>query len=747
MITLGLSIQANQVIAAGVPEVVTAPDTTAAVKKEAVDTLQQDYKELDEVVVVQSRKLVESDGAKTTYNVTEDPESGSSNILDILRKVPGVSVDAEDNVRVNGQTSFKILMNGREDPMLKGDIKTILKSLPAASIKKIEVISEPGAKYEAEGTAGILNIVTDKSRNLNGFMTQLQGWVNAYQTGGNLNGRTKVGNVMLDANISYNNGNVWPRSYRYDRETENQTDDLNHLEVLNRKGCSGWDYTGGRLSMSWEPDTLNLFTLSANIGYNTWASQTHDLRTMFDSTRNPFWQLDRDTRSAGHYLGSGVQASYQHTFGKDGHFIVGSYEFDLASIHHFNDYILNWQTGLPGEIPFSSNHARTGNHEHIFQLDYANPFSPHHLLEAGAKMSLSDSRSENEPWFGSDAADAVPDASQALDVSQFKNIYSAYASYTGNYDKWSVKAGIRYEHTDMGLRYKTPGHKDFTTVLNDVVPNLAASYNFESSASLRLAYQMRIMRPGLETLNPYVNDLTPGWITYGNPDLKSVKSHNVSLSYSNFAGKFGGMAKIGYTYISNDISDIIFTDGALINSTYANIGRDQTVSLEVNTNWNITPMLRWSVYVGGCYQDIRADSEMLKARKSGWQGNFNTDISYTMPCKVRLSLYGGGNTPWIDIQSRGSMNYFYGLGVSRSFLKDEALSVSLNASNLFPAVYKYGYTQTDETVRLRQTIYSKRWNVGLSVSWKFGGLKSNVRKTSAVIEKEASAGAGGEKGK
>ena len=119
------------------------PDTTIS----ATPTVETDtvgaagYTDLEDFVIVQQKKLVESDGAKLTYNVTEDPESGSSNILEILRKVPGVTVDAEDNVKVNGQSSFKILMNNREDPMLKGDLKTVLKSIPASSIKKIEVIS------------------------------------------------------------------------------------------------------------------------------------------------------------------------------------------------------------------------------------------------------------------------------------------------------------------------------------------------------------------------------------------------------------------------------------------------------------------------------------------------------------------------------------------------------------------------------------------------------------------------------
>ena len=160
------------------PEAVDVADSVSPGSPTApIDTVgEPGYMDLEEFVIVQQKKLVESDGAKLTYNVTEDPESGSSNILEILRKVPGVTVDAEDNVKVNGQSSFKILMNNREDPMLKGDI--------------------------------------------------------------------------------------WPRWSTNDSESEDLTGGPNHLLRAHNRTKSGWDYVGVSFNMSWEPDSLNLFTLS-----------------------------------------------------------------------------------------------------------------------------------------------------------------------------------------------------------------------------------------------------------------------------------------------------------------------------------------------------------------------------------------------------------------------------------------------------------------------------------------------------
>ena len=719
-------------------------DSQTAVNDSVAD---EDFTELDDFVIVQRKKLVQSDGAKLTYNVTEDPEAGSSNILDILRKVPGVSVDAEDNVRVNGQSSFKILMNGHEDPMLKGDIKTVLKSLPAASIKKIEVISEPGAKYEAEGVGGILNIITDKTTDLSGFMTQLSAWVNAYQAGGYLNARTKLNKVMLDATVSYNDGKLWPRTQKSHRETEDLTGGPNHLLVSDQRAKSGWDYTGVNLNMSWEPDTLNLFTLAGSFGHNTWFNRGTETRSMFRPDMSTMWSLQRLFRTTGQWNGGGVQASYQHTFGREGHNLIVSYGYDYGRNPNREDYFIENLVGNSGEPPYNGSRSSGDNSSHIVQIDYVNQFNKKHLLEVGGKANINDSSSDNDPYFGSSKEDAVLADELRMSVNQFKDIYAAYGSYTGSFASWNVKAGLRYEHTRMGLKYHVGDYTDFTTRLNDIVPNAAVSYNLSSASSLRAAYQLRISRPNIYYLNPYVNVLTPGQIQYGNPDLKSEKGHEVSLSYSNYEGAFSGSAKISYRYVANGINDILFMKDGVINGTYANVGTDQSAFLELNGDWSITNDLRWSLYGWVKYTQLKADSEMLKAENHGWSTYAYTNLSYTTRGNVRLSAYGGFGTPWIDLQSRGNTNtYFYGLGASRSFLKDDALTVQLSLGNLFPTRRSQGYDQGDETVRLRYKGNYSQWNVGLNISFRFGGLKASVKRTAANIEKESSGSNGGNGG-
>ena len=700
-----------------------------------------DYTDLDELVVVQKKKMVESDGAKLSYNVSDDPEASSSSIMEILRKVPGVTVDAEDNVKVNGQSSFKILMNGKEDPMLKGDLKTVLKSIPAASILKIEVISEPGAKYDAEGVGGILNIVTDKKTKLEGYSAQFGGWLRATQMGGYLNGRTKLGNVMLDANVSYNNGRVFSRKWYNDSERESLDGSENHLLLSNQEQASEWDYTGVTLNMSWEPNTNNLFTFQGNYGYNSWSPHGSMTRAMYNPAGDVLWKTEQVFRNGGEYNGFSLSGSYQHNFKRDDNNLVISYLFTDSPVKSLDEYDTTEREGLIDITPYSAMKSKTLYLSHIIQIDYLNQLSEKHLFEAGAKGSINRSNNVSSTLEGDDRLSAVTLSDTEVDAAQTKDIYSLYSSYTGKFGSWSIKGGLRYEMTRMGMHYKVGEYEDFMTTLHDLVPNAAVSYNISDASAFRLAYQMRISRPDISQVNPYRNTLNLGTVTYGNPNLESQKMHTFSFGYTNYEGKLTGGAKLTYRYLANGITDIIFMKEGLMNTTYANSGVEHAAMLDLNANWNITSDLQWGVNASGSYSHFSSDSELLKARKAGWQVYASTNLNYNMPWKVRMSVNGGVYTPWSDIQSRGThTNYYYSLGFSRSFLPKDALTVQLSASNFLTPNQNYGWRQESESMRVLSRSRSSQWNVGVSVTFKIGGLKAQVKKTAAELEKEENGG-------
>lgn len=691
---------------------------------------------LQEVTVTAKKKLVQSDGATLTYNVEDDPESTVNTIIEMLRKVPMVTVDAEDNIMVNGNSDFKIFINGKEDPMLSGDVKTILKSTPASAVKKIEVITEPGAKYDAGGTGGILNLVTIGKQNLAGFLTNYSANVSNDSYGLSFYGRTKIQNVTASANVNWNNSINQGYSNSTKSTIENIANSTEHLMTTESRSKSDYDYIGGSLNLSWEPDTLNLFTVQGNIGDNSWDNKDlQDIR-MDDEAFNKVWSLSRRGHLDGKWKGLGATASYQHTFGRMGHHIIASYiyGYNKNRQEHTNISQDFFNYSLPE--PFELNLSDARMHRHAAQLDYANPLGDKHLLEAGLKGTWERSSSYSSPFYGTSQSDAQVRESDIVDMDRLEDIMAAYLSYSGSYGKWNTKAGLRYEYSRLGLRYHIGDYPDFTTNLNDLVPNAAVSYNFNYASNIRAAYQMRIQRPSISRLNPYRNTMNVNQVRYGNPDLESEKYHNVSVSYSNYMGRLSGSGVISYRRADNAITDYQFFEDDILNTTYANIGHSQMTTLSGNLQWAALPSLNFGVYLSGYYTDLKANSPQLKASNSGWGGNFNVNVDYTFPFRLRLSANGGGGTGWIDLQGKGSGWSFYNLSLSRSFLKNDALSVTAYASNFFQP-YKSGtYTQNSETSRTSVTYRFRQWRIGGSISFRFGALRSDVKRTSAILDNE-----------
>lgn len=697
-------------------------------------SLTPDDETLQEVVVIAKKKLIESDGATLTYNVEEDPEASINNTIEMLRKVPMVTVDAEDNIKVNGNSNFKILVNGKEDPMLSGDVKTVLKAMPAATIKKIEVITEPGAKYDAEGTGGILNIITVGKQSLEGYLTNLSARVSTRNYGASAYARTKVGNVTASANVNYsdafNLGYINSSNY----VIENLTSDENRYQHSESKSKNDWNYLGGNFNLSWEPDTLNLLTAQGNIGKNDYDSNQKQSMWLDDINNVSQWSIKRDYSNIYNGLWLGANTSYQHTFHKQGHHIVASYIFGYNTGKN-SDYSQSYDIVNFNEIfPWRLNESNSYGRNHALQVDYANPIIEKHLLEAGFKGNWNNSYQKSNPWYGTEKDNMEIRYSEAIDMMQFQDIMAAYISYAGSFGKWNVKAGVRYEHTRMGLKYYRGDYSDFTTYLNDVVPNAAISYRVGDAANIRLAYQMRIWRPGLWNLNPYRNTMTPNNVSYGNPNLDSEKSHGVSVSYSNYGGKLGGSVSVGYRREDNSITSYEFMKDNILNSTYANIGHRQSTYADLNLTWNIVNMLNLGVNLSGSYNDFKADSPELTASNYNWQGNYSLNADYTFPFMLRLSAYVGGGSGWADLQSKSTGYSYHGLSLSRSFLKDKALTISAYASNIFKPYRVYNNFTDTPTSKTTSTGKMRAWQIGASISIRFGSLRNDVKHTAADLD-------------
>lgn len=714
-----------------------------AYSQEPVDTLSSIYDELDEFVITAKKEVVKSDGAKLTYDLEQDVSSKGQSVLDVLRKVPMVSVDGQDNIYIKGSQDFRIYVNGKEDPMLTANASKILKAMPSESVSKIEVITEPGAKYDAEGTGGILNLITERKQRKDGYTGSASLSASARNFGASLYGRVKYGQITADANINYSNNELQRQRSIVEQRSVAHNSDTMYEQIMRMDQSIGFNYIGANLNLSWEPTDKDLFTFGANV--NNLDANLHSIdtrNTMYSKAGNLQWETFQDGFGTMKDLGASGNLSYRRLLNDAGQSLTAAYRFNFGRQPWDLNYENSVEEGNSYIIPFQHTLNNTYRREHTVTADYVNPLADgNHTIEAGVKGVFRYNSAINKQLAGETAYAMQTVADECGHTNQIQNVYAAYASYSGNFDNFTVTAGLRYEHTYMGLDFIDGTYSNFRKNLDDVTPNAALTYMFGPANNLRLAYQMRISRPSISQMNPTEFRVTQSIVSVGNPDLESERYHNMSLTYSNFGRVLGGNVQLSYFQSNNTIEDFIRVEDGVTYQSTGNFGHNRKVELSGLLNWNIINGMSLSVNGAINYTDIRSGIE--SKGNHGWNGNYGANFSYSGPWKMKYSLYGGESTGLVRLQGDFSGWYYYGLSISRSFLKDDALTLSVNASNFFTkyTVFK-GDTYTD-THSVYNTTKSRNWDVGVTLSWNFGHLKDQVKKTGADLENNDMKSTGG----
>lgn len=708
------------------------------------DTTAGSSYDLEDLVVVADKPIVQSDGAKLTYNLQEDPSTKGNTLLDALRKVPMVSVDGEDKIRINGQENFKIYVNGKEDPSLSANYKNIFKAMPADAIVKVEVITEPGAKYDAEGTAGILNLITITKNSTDGYSGSIQATLSKAQSGGSLYGRMKKGKLTMSANFDYANGRLVPQYSDNITTLENTLSSDAGRQVNSMKQRVGFDYIGGGLNLSYDLSDRDLITVNSNI-YAVKGDLLKDKSTYSSIIYNAdnsirgevFRRIDAQIANTGITAGT----SWQHDFNGNGHKTILSYLFNHGYNKLEGNLFTEKSSGVSLADPYEKMLNKDFNNEHTIQLDYENPFGDgKHKLELGGKAVWRRNNTDSYNLNGDSGSTA--ELTDKSDLTQIQDIYAAYASYTGKFGNLSANAGVRYEHTRMGINFHYGDTPDFLNHLNDVVPNAGLTYSFSYTSNLRLAYQMRISRPSLSQVNPFKQTFTPNQVTMGNPNLSSEKSNKVSLTYTNFGSVFGGNIGIEYSSIDNSIAHTYTMIDDVLYESYGNMGHDRRIAIFGMCNWTIIPRMQFMV-------NARLTRQMFSAEEmsnKGWNLNYGANWNYSLQSGFKFNLYGGQKTRSYNLTGYNDGYYYYGLGISKDFLKNDAMTVTLSANNFLQGHNTYRTVTDTKGIRTTGEYKNSNWNVGISLSWRFGSLKSDVKKTDKSINNDDKSSFGAKSG-
>lgn len=707
--------------------------------------MHDDTQQLKEVTVVAQKPLVKVEIDKLTYSLEDDPEAQTNNTLDMLRKVPMVTVDGEDKIQLKGSSNYKIYMNGKPSNLLSGsNASDVLKSMPASSIKNIEVITDPGSKYDAEGVGGIINIITTKNalQGYTGTVRANASTLGSFGGGGYVS--LKVGKLGLTANYGYNRRNSpWNDSYN-ERRANDQADGGESLLTEKGRSKRKGPFQYGYLEASYEFDTLNLLSVGANLfrGSSKNYSELEANKSRIGDITDPLYRYKRNSFTSGTFGSTDLNVDYQHSTSLKDELLTLSYRFSNSPDDSEGRTELSEVTNyyMADQYPqWNINKASTT--EHTGQFDYTRPAWKNQTLEAGIKYIYRESKSNTLRQRLDEGTNKWEDIS-TLD-SKFKhvqNIYSAYLGYALRWKKYGIKVGARAEGTALNAKFAKAPEQDFKTDYFDLVPNATLSYQLSMASQLRLGYNMRIQRPGIWYLNPYIDDTDPQHISQGNPNLKSEKSNNLNLNYSMFAQKFSINASVSYSFVNNSIEQYSYIvedpqspyKGAMW-STYDNIGKKRQVGLFLYGNWNPVPLFR--IYMNGGVDYVDLKSPSLGIEKDGVSGRIFAGTQFNFPKDFHLNLNGGYFSPWIMLQGKQSPFYFAGLNVSKDFLKKK-LSVSVGAQNPFWKTMEMKSTTNGDGF----TQVSKNWRSArefrFSISYRFGTLKESIKKVRRGISND-----------
>ena len=719
----------------GMDEIVESIDLTQTDKAfdMGVISMKESSTELEELSVTAQRPLVKVEIDKLTYSAKDDPESSTSNVLDLLRKVPLITVDGEDEIQLKGSSNFKIYLNGKPSNMVSNNPSQVLKSMPANSVKDVEVITDPGAKYDAEGVGGIINIVTDK-RVDDGYSGSVGANGDTFGGyGGNAYLSTKYGKFGFSGNAGYFYHDRPESESNYTREEFNPSP----LNRLIQNGTS--ESNGGGLflsgTMSYEPDTLNLFNISAS----RFGGEFKSLSSMVASSEGirPY-SYNTNSNSIGNFGGMNVSADYQRSFKKKGELLTLSYRLEKnPNDSEFESEYDNVEGGFYYESGYklrSSNDAV--GQEHTTQIDYVNPLNENHSIEAGLKYIFRDNSSRgNHTYF--DVIDGVwyPDLDRKNDLDHKQNITSGYLGYGYKTGKIGFKVGLRGEQTNQKIVFISSTTDSVRTKFFDMIPSATVSYQLGMTQNIKAGYNMRISRPGIWYLNPYINDMDPNNISYGNPNLESEQQHNLNINYGTFTQKINFNATLTYSFAQNAVTSISFIDeNGVTNNTYANVGKNQTIGTNIYASWTPTVSIRTYINGGMNYTDIRSNDESGLSN-SGFSGRAFGGITYTLPLDIRLGANGGLFMNRIQLQTVQSPFYYYSFSLMKSFL-DKKLDLALNVQDIFSKYREISSTTTGVGFKQKSINMNPVRNLRLSVTYRFGNLKSSMKRVQRTITNE-----------
>lgn len=710
------------------------------VKDVGTVTLSLSAKTLDEVQISGEKAVMEMHVDKKVFNVDKNITTAGGSASDVLANVPSVSVDADGSVSLRGKGNVTILIDGKPATLLGGDVATALQSLPANSIENVEVITNPGAKYDAQGVTGIINIVTkrDKKFGINGSVNAGAGTRDKYNGGINLNAKNEKWNVFLNSNYRNNSNYNRTSTVRENRSVKAGDLSFNNYEN-NQRRFIGWFNSLGAEYMI---NKNNIITFTQNINYMQWGNKgatTFETMTAItnggENVHNTSTKYRRSEGKGGP-LSTASNLDYRHKFKKEKQEITANFNYSISNTRHDQVYITNYEDyDLPASDYYMWELAPSvGVNSSInAQADFTTPFwGKNGKLDAGWRSQYFWFRSHNNPllYKPDDNIDTVFNPTYYNKFNYLQQNHAAYTSYSNQYGNFSYIAGLRLEYTSYeGKVQRLSKAAAFTPLQTDFLnlfPSAFLSYKLPKDQSLYLNFSRRINRPNFWNMMPFVDLTNPQDTSMGNPFLRPEFIYNTELSYNKLFKKGHNIITSFYYQHTDGMIERyrrFYADGTSF-SQPQNLNTGLTYGAELIGRLQLLPSWDATINFNIFRNEVQGTNVAPELNNSGTAYFAKANTNIKLPAGFSLQLNGNYESPKILAQGTLSEVYWVDAALRKNLLKNKATLV-LNVSDIFNTrKYTTGYdylTYYLDSYRDRETRIGN-----ISFTYRFGKENSGA---------------------
>lgn len=708
-------------------------------------TLTLDVEQLQAVEVVGERTTVELRLDKKVYNVGSDLTVKGGSVTDVLDNVPSVTVDVEGNISLRGNESVRILINGKPSA-LSGLSPDALQQLPAEAIEKVEVITNPSARYDAEGTAGILNIILKQSKTagLNGSFNVFAGYPERFGGNVSLNLRRDKFNIFTNTSYRYRSG---PGNAVFEQENFNADGTTASFQDEYRDYQRQSDGFNTNIGFEYFIDETSSITNSF-VYRQSEGDDTTDIDFFnFDAVRNPTIERNRFTNELEDEEDIQYSLNYQKKFNDNGHELKIDYQYSTGSELEnsiINEVILGNTNNLDTEQTINDESQKN----QLVQADYVLPFGKDNQaqLELGYRGTFNNFNTDFD--FGilaNGILDSNPDFSNELNYKEYVN--ALYTQLGSKFGKWNVLGGLRMEDSDIGIELVNTNELT-TKKYTNWFPSLFLGYEFSEKEQVTLSYSKRLRRPRSRFINPFPSRSSNTNLFQGNPDLDPTYTDaydfgylkrwdKISFTTSAYFNRSTGV----FQFITQETGDFVTLENPsdpgnpvvvpVQARTPINLATDKRYGMEFTTtytpkrNWRLT----WNLNV--FQQQLRGDYSYVNFQNEEITQNFDADnftwfsrlsAKLPLPWKIDFQTNTFYRGPSQNAQSKNKGILSTNLAFSKDVIKDKA-TLSLNVSDLFNSRKRRSETRTDNVFTYSEFQWRQR-QVTLSFLYRFNEQKN-----------------------